>query len=34
MRDDFDSGMDYDDEKMRKSGRTKLKHLHGLGPRR
>ena len=31
---DFDVGMDYDDEKMRKSGRAKNKHAMGVGPRK
>lgn len=35
MRDDFEGGMDYDDDKTRKSGRAKLKHPgHGVGTRR
>jgi hypothetical protein len=35
MRDDFEGGMDYDDDKTRKSGRAKLKHMgHGVGTRR
>ena len=34
MREDFEGGMDYDDDKTRKSGRAKLKHAHGAGPRR
>lgn len=33
MRDDFEGGMDYDDDKMRKSGRAKLKHGLGVAPR-
>ena len=31
---DFDVGMDYEDEKMRKSGRAKNKHAMGVGPRK
>jgi len=31
---DFDVGMDYDDEKMRKSGRAKNKHSMGVGTRK
>lgn len=31
---DFDIGMDYDDDKMRKSGRAKNKHAMGVGPRK
>ena len=34
MREDFEGGMDYDDDKTRKSGRAKLKHAHGAGSRR
>ncbi|KAL3907323.1 MAG: hypothetical protein SGPRY_010209 [Prymnesium sp.] len=31
---DFDVGMDFDDEKMRKSGRAKNKSVIGVGPRK
>ena len=34
LREDFEGGMDYDDDKTRKSGRAKLKHVSGAGPRR
>lgn len=33
MRDDFEGGIDHDDDKMRKSGRAKLKHGLGVAPR-
>ena len=31
---DFDGSMEYEDDKMRKSGRAKSKHAMGLGPRK
>ena len=31
---DFDVGMDYEDDKMRKSGRAKNKHALGVGFRK